>query len=251
MFLAMIINSSWAQDKSNGALTSGKIFFEEKTRLEIKLEGDAAQFAGMLPKEQKSEKVLLFSNDLTLFEDSKNTEDEMSVQQGEGMRIRMVMSGQNKTFTDLKNRKVLEQRDFMNRIFLVEEVIPDSNWKISGNQKEILGYVCMEAFRVDSTGNRTVVWFAPTFTSRGGPARFNNLPGMVLEADINGGSRIYTAKSIEHVPQSELKLERPREGKKVTEEEYRTMVAEKMKEMGIEGGQSGGGGTHMQIVIKR
>ncbi len=46
-----------------------------------------------------------------------------------------------------------------------------------------------------------------------------------------------------------MKLEKPADGKKVTEEEYNAIVEEKMKEMGVEGG-SGGNGTHMRIVIK-
>ena len=238
------------QEKPSVPVTSGRITYEEKIRLEIKLEGDAAQYASMLPKERKSAKVLSFTPESTLFEETKDIEDEMSVEHGEGVRIKMIASGENKIFTDLKNSRMTEQRDFMNRIFLVEKDIPVSGWKITGNQKVILGYPCMEAFRQDTAGVRTTVWFAPSITVKGGPAGFSNLPGMVLEADINEGSRTYIAKSVEQIPAKDLKIEKPKEGKKVTEEEFMAVMAEKMKELGIEEGHAGGA-THMRVVIRQ
>ena len=44
-------------------IASGKITYEEKAKIEIKLEGDAAQFADQMPKEQVSSKVLFFNAD--------------------------------------------------------------------------------------------------------------------------------------------------------------------------------------------
>jgi len=242
--------AGWGQEKSAAAIASGKIVYEEKIKLEIKLEGDAEQYASMLPKERKAEKVLLFTGDATLFEDSKSTGEDMAVQHGEGMVIRMVSSGDNKVYTDMKEGRVIEKRDFMNRIFLVEREMTDTKWKITGNQKVIIGYPCMEAFTLDTTGVKTAVWFAPSFGSKGGPGRLNNLPGMVLEADINDGQRTYVAISAEHVAPEVLKIEKPEGGKKVTEEEYSAIVEEKMKEMGVEEGSGGEGGSHIRIVIK-
>ncbi len=250
--LALVFCSvtGWGQEKSAGAIASGRIIYEEKIKLEIKLEGDAEQYASMLPKERKAEKVLLFTGDVTLFEDGKSAGEDMAAQHGEGMMIRMMGSGENKIFTDMNSSRVIEKRDFMNRIFLVEREMADTKWKITGNQKVILGYACMEAFSLDTTGVKTVVWFAPSFGAKGGPGRLNNLPGMVLEADVNNGLRTYVAKSAEPVAPEALKIEKPEGGKKVTEDEYRVIVEEKMKEMGVEEGSRGEGGGHVRIVIK-
>lgn len=249
--IAMFAANTWGQEKSAAVITSGKITYEEKIKLEIKLEGDAARFADNFPKERKSEKVLLFTNEATLFEDGKNIREDMVAEHTEGIRIKIAGSGENKIFTDLKNNRVIEQRDFMNRIFLIEKPMQEANWKVTGNQKVILGYPCMEAFRQDTAGVKTVVWFAPSLSIKGGPAGFCNLPGMVLEADVNSGSRTYLAKSVEPVSPEELKLQKPKEGKKMTEEEYRAVVSEKMKEMGINEGQPGSGGAQMHIIIKQ
>jgi GLPGLI family protein len=244
--------TAFGQESSPEGPISGKITYEETVKLQIRIEGDAPLMADRLPKERKSEKVLTFTSNATLFEDgNNNVEEEMVNHDGAegGMRIRMVGAGSNKTYTDLKNKVVIEQRDFMNRLFLVEKEIPETSWKITGNQKVILGYPCSEAVKVDSAGLKTVVWFSPSIKISGGPAGFYSLPGMILEVNVNGGSRILTAKSIENISAHDLKLEKPREGKKVTEEEFRKIVSDKMKEMGMEQGAEGGG-DQIHIIIR-
>ena len=248
--ISMYAAFTWGQEKSAAVITSGKITFEEKIKLEIKLEGDAARFADNFPKERVSEKILLFTNDATLFENGKNIPQDMETEHPEGIRIKISTGSEDKIYSDLKDNKVVEQRDFMNRIFLIEKPMPESVWKITGNQKVILGYPCMKAFRLDTAGVRTDVWFTPVITVKGGPAGILNLPGMVLAADINNGSRTYMAKSLEQVSPEELKIQKPKEGKKMTEEEFRAVVSEKMKEMGVNEGKPGGG-AQMQIIIKQ
>ena len=238
------------QEKSTDMVRSGKITFEEKIKLEIKLEGEAAQFADMLPKERKSEKVLFFNEKATLFEDGVDVSNDMNAQHAEGVVIRMGGSGQNKIYTDLATNKLIDQRDFMNRVFLVEKEIPEMGWKVTGNQKQILGYTCMEAVNQDTAGIRTVVWFTPAINIKSGPAGFCNLPGMILEADINAGTRTYIAKAVDIDDAQAIKVTKPKEGKKVTDAEYKAIVSEKMKEMGVEEGAAGAAGAHVRIIIK-
>lgn len=240
---------AFGQDEGTPEAVSGKIIFEEKVKLEISFEGDAA-LTDMLPKERKSEKELLFRDGFTLFRESRSTDEEMTMEPSEGVRIRMVGSGQNTVFTDVVKRKVTEKRDFMNRIFIVERDLPATKWKITGNSKEVLGYNCLEALSTDTAGRITRVWFAPEFGAKGGPTILSDLPGMVLEADINDGMRTFVAKAVEPLLKDEMKLEKPTDGKRVTVEEYEAIVAEKMKEMGMEEGNTGGGGQ-VHIVIKR
>ena len=66
-----------SQDLSGKVITSGKITYQEKAKLEIKLEGDAAQFGDKLPKEQVSGKVLYFNPDYSLYQaDASKNEDD-------------------------------------------------------------------------------------------------------------------------------------------------------------------------------
>lgn len=244
----MISGILFAQN-ADKPVTSGKITYEEKVRLQIRLEGDASAFSDQIPKERKTLKVLTFNQDATLYEDGgSDVQDDMAANHsGENMNVQiMVAGGDNKIYTDLKAKKILDQRDFMNRMFLVEKPFPDNEWKITGNQKMILDYSCLEATRQDTSGNMTIAWFTPSINISGGPEGLCDLPGMVFEANFNNGSRIYTAKSID--TSKDIKIQKPSDGKKVSEEEYKKIVAEKMKEMGIEQGPENG--NQVRVVIR-
>ena len=232
---------------------TGTVVFEEVAKIEIKLEGEMAAMMKDFPKEQRSNKVLYFSPEASLYEKAK-TEDaagagEFGHSSG-NMRIMMSVP-ENKVFIDLENKKILEQREFMTRIFLIKADMPENKWKISGEQKTILDYPCIEAINTDTAGVTTRVWFTPSITVQSGPAKFCNLPGLVLEVNINDGERVYLAQSINFDPLDKNRLKKPKEGKKISMAEYDKIVAEKMKERGMDGTGGIHGGRTMTIKIKK
>ena len=140
----------------------------------------------------------------------------------------------NKVYCDLKDKKKTEQRDFMSRQFLIETPFSASTWKLTGNQKSILNYSCQEAVLQD-TSRKVKAWFTSAIPVSTGPNGVCNLPGMVLEAEYNGGQQTYVAKSVSLEPVDNKLIVRPKEGKKVTREEFNAIVKEKEKEMGGDG----------------
>jgi len=238
-----------AQKTDNGFLLSGTVIYQQIAKLNIKLEGDGAAFADALPKEQKSEKILHFSEKASLYEnyDSEEADDPMPMEQG-GVMIKMSRPD-NRTFSDLANNKVIEQKDFMSRLFLVESDLPAEKWKLTGNQKRILEYPCQEAVREEDSMH-VVVWFTPTIPVSSGPGEYVGLPGLVLEVESHDGDRKLEAISIELRSLDKAILKPPTKGKKVTGEEYEAIVAEKLEEMGVEHGRQGGNATFV-IEIKQ
>lgn len=250
MFL-IALNISLAvfgQDATGKSITSGKIIFEEKVKLEFKLEGDAAQFAETMPKEQVNNKVLMFNPDFAMYSEDDTKKNEDVVPQSTGhMTVRMIVSGGNdKTFTDLKNKKKTEQKEFMTRLFLIESDLVNQDWKFTGNSRNVLGYNCLEASREDNN-KKVTAWFSSMIPVSAGPAGYGGLPGMILMVDIDNGKRVITARTMDSEFNDLAKLVKPDEGKKVTPEEYKKIVDEKMKEMGSESGE---GGAHVMIRIK-
>ena len=239
------------QSPDTSALTSGKITYTEKVKLQIRIDGDASALGNTLPQEKSTEKVLLFSESATLYMDGKTQDEEMPDDNDGPVKVRMIISGDNKTFTDLSRKVIIDQRDFMNRLFLIEKPLPAQGWKMTGNRKDILGYHCLEAESTDTAGIRTVAWFTPQISISGGPASYCNLPGMVLEVNVNNGERTITAKSVGRISPADLKIEKPVAGKKMTDDEFRKIVADKMKEMGMEDGGDSGSGAHVKIVIRK
>lgn len=244
LFLPALLFAFALQAQEN---QSGTVVYEQTVKLEIKLEGDAAQFADMLPKERKSNKVLYFNPEVSSFQNGESADnDAMNMSSGGGNMTIQMKEPENKVFTNLKKNTQLEQREFMTRMFLIEGKSP-VNWKMTGNQKMILDYPCQEAVtEIDSLPVN--VWFTPAIPVSAGPGNYSGLPGLVLEVNSNNGKRMLLATSVELGPVDNNLLEIPKKGKKVSREEFTQIVDEKMKEMG---GQKGEGGNVMMIRIER
>lgn len=223
--------------QNSNPTADGKIIYEENVKLEIKLEGDAAQYADLIPKENKSSKVLYFNEEASLYETiNKADEDIIPEMESSGSNIQVYVSeSDEKIFTDFKDEKRIEQKEFLSRMFLIEKEWEKPEWKITGNQKKILDYQCMEATYEKNDSTKVIGWFAPSIPIPAGPDQFSGLPGMLLAVDIGGGKRTLTAVSVTPGEVDKKQLKRPKKGKKVSEAEFQQIVAEKMKEMGIEG----------------
>lgn len=232
-----------AQDNLPASGTTGTVVYEQVVKLEIKLEGESAQFANMMPKERKSQKLLYFNAESSLYENKPMEEDQtLKSESGNTVMIRM-KEPDNKVFTQLAENEQVEKREFMTREFLIETRLNPSDWKLTGQQKLVLNYPCQEAVKETKEG-KVSAWFTPVIPVSAGPGVYNGLPGLVLAVEVNEGKQTITAVSVDLNPVAENVIVRPEKGKKVTREEYDRIVEEKMKEMGA---QSGPGGARMVI----
>jgi GLPGLI family protein len=241
-----------AQSDPAKSIRSGKVVYEETAKIEIHLEGDAAALAASLPKERKSKKSLIFNEGASLYTNIKEEEaaaDQIAGDNGTMVVMRM-SEPDNKMYTDFAAKKQIEQREFMTRMFLIEKELGVSDWKLTGNTKEILGYTCQEATRQSKDTTAIVAWFAPSLPIPSGPGEYLNLPGLVLAVDLNNGKRTIVAQSFEPAEINSKMLAKPKEGKKITEAEFKKIVEEKMKEMGVQGGGEGHGATMMIRIEK-
>jgi GLPGLI family protein len=219
----------------------GKVIYQEVQKLDIQLEGEAAQFAHALPKERKSTKELLFTASESMYRNNKDAEnaEDVSMEQGNmNVQIKM-MEPDNQFYVDITKQKTVEKREFMSRNFLIENKVEALGWKMTGEQKTILDYPCQQAVKTNEEGEETIAWFSPAIAVSSGPSSFVGLPGLVLEVSMSNGDHLITAQKIVFSSVSKNDLVKPKKGKKVTKEEFDKIVEEKMKEMGGEGGEGG------------
>jgi len=242
-----------AQGPSTGFLLSGEVVYKEMVKMDIQLEGIDPQIAEQIPRERTSEKILRFTEDEAMFENhhQEDPADAMPME-GSGIMIRM-QQPDNKIYLDLKHQKVIEQKEFMTRVFLIESELEANKWKISGQQKMVLDYACQEAV-TQLDGKDVHAWFTPEIGVSAGPGKFSGLPGLILAVEMLDGDRRLEATGIELKPLEKGALKKPAKGKKVTHDEYQAIVVEKMKEMEAEGDGtwhgSGGAENTSTVVIK-
>lgn len=226
--------------------TKGQVIYEMIRKFELKIQGDASQFQNMLPKERKGKKELLFTADASIYQKFEQEQvDEVMQESVGGANVTIKMTEPNEViFCDLKNKTNFEQREFMSRTFLVEAKTDTVQWKLTGNQKAVLEYNCMEAELVGAK-KKTIAWFAPAIPVSTGPDGYVGLPGLILAMDIEDGKTTYTAQVINLKEIDASLIAKPKEGKKVSKKEFRKIVDEKMKEMN--GGKPGDGGATVII----
>ena len=239
-----------APDASPGG-TEGHIEYEEVMAIQIdidELPEEVRQFADLIPKERRSNMVLHFTSDESLYEASNQAVESESNPFGQeggprgGMRM---MGAMGVTYMNIAEDKGVRFEDMMGKKFLIELPAEKTAWKLSNAQKEIAGYLCMKATTtVDST--EVTAWFAPQLPVPTGPRGANDLPGVILEMEmaVERGYLTITAQSVRIEPLEEP-IKAPKKGEKVTEDEFReTMRArfEEMREQMENRNRNGGGG---------
>lgn len=80
-----------------------------------------------------------------------------------------------------KAKKVIVKHDFLGTGYLIEEAIPNINWKISRDTTTLSGVACQKA-TANYDGKNWVAWFSPSFPFQSGPWKLHGLPGLILEA---------------------------------------------------------------------
>lgn len=228
--------------------TSGTITYKETVKLDIQLEGEMAQFADMIPKEHSSVKILQFTPEASVYTAAPKKEEPANAGGG-NMRIIMNSSTPEEiVYRDIKESKTVSQKEFMTRKFLVTGAPKKYNWKMTGQQKTILGYACQQA-KAEVDSDQVIAWFTPAIPVATGPGESAGLPGLILEI-TRGENYSIVATDIKPGEVDKKALVKPSGGKKMTREEYTAMVEEKAREMQEEmGGQ--GGGNNIMIRVQR
>lgn len=217
--------------------TKGTVIYDEIIKMDIHIDNLTPEMASMLPKESKNEKILYFNEKSSRYENyESNSDDEVMDDQEGGVRI-MISQPDNIIYRDIENNTVTEQTEFMTRVFLIESEREKDEWKITGNQKMILNLPCMEAKKGEGE-EEVVAWFTPAVPVSAGPSKLGDLPGMIMEMIADSGNMQIIARSI-NFDLDEEKLVKPKKGKKVSREKFEEIVAEKTKEMGVEGDVKG------------
>ncbi len=79
--------------------------------------------------------------------------------------------------------------------FRFSEPVPDFRWELTGEEKEVLGYLCQGA-RCTFRGRDFTAWFTDDIPVSDGPWKFCGLPGLILEAGDSAGEYVFKCVGI-------------------------------------------------------
>lgn len=245
----------------------GRILFERTVQLQLHINDENPAFQNMIPKERKDKFELLFTEGKSLWQpvEDENQGDDMNFGDGGGVRMMIRMPGSDDiTFYNITDGKKVEQKELGGKNYIIADSIKKLGWKIAGETKQILGYNCMKAtaqrtqenMRVNMDNGKVtrekvvdtlhiVAWFTNEISGSFGPEMYQGqLPGTILEMDINNGRTSFKAMQV--TPKVDVaKIKEPSKGKKATAEEFAKEREKLFREM-----QQSGGGSGQRINIR-
>lgn len=240
-----------------GAQTKeGKVTYERKMQVTPPRIGGAnippemqAQLDKM-PKSRTDQYELLFTPEHSLYQYLPNANDDgNSSFSGGGMMIQMRgMTGET-TYIDFAKAERTDQREVMDKNYVVTDTLTRLQWKLSEETKTILNFTAhkatattvnqrprmtmengqMKREMVADTA-KVVAWYTTQVPVPAGPNYAGQLPGLILELDVNNGQNV--TKAIEFSPKVALnKIKAPNDGKKLTAAEFGKEREKLMEEM--------------------
>jgi GLPGLI family protein len=249
---------------ASAQMKQGKIIYERTSKMNIQV-NDVA-FTNMLPPERKDKFELHFSENKTLWRHvEEGQDDEMNWDNGSGAQIRVIMPGGNDViYSDIPASRKVEQRELFTKTFVVEDSIRPFNWKIGQETKTLLGYNCrkatsqrtQQATRVNMDNGvmkweqvtdtlEVTAWFTNAIPVFAGPDNYQGqLPGTILELDVNNGKSKFIALSVSS--DAEVKSIKEPKGKKITPQEFAAEREKMMQEM-----EKNNGGGNFNIRVGR
>ncbi|RYF86663.1 MAG: GLPGLI family protein, partial [Chitinophagaceae bacterium] len=169
---------------------------------------------------------------------------------GGGVNIMMRSPGANEvTYINFTKGSRIYQTEIMEKSFVVTDTLAKLQWKLSDETKPILNFTARKA-TATSIGQRprvsmengemkremvndtvkVVAWYTTDVPVPAGPNYAGQLPGLILELDVNNGQNVI--KAIEFSPKASAnKIKEPNDGKKLTAAEFAVERDKIMEEM--------------------
>lgn len=171
-------------------------------------------------------------------------------------------------YKNLKTGELIQENEFFGKQFLVTDSIDKLNWQLGKESKQIGEYVVFKATAIkkvdpndlqmarpkkkddkakesddakkeDSQDPMDMIeipeeievtaWYTPQIPVSNGPGEYAGLPGLIMELSFYRTTLL--CSKIVMNPSNPEKIERPKKGKKVSQEEYAAIVKEKMEEL--------------------
>ena len=248
---SLIVGSLHAQD------FQGIATYKTQTKLEIQLDSTQVpsemqeQLMAMMKKQFEKEYTLDFNKDASLYKVVESL-DAPAVGGG-GMQIVVAGAGEaDVLYKNIAENRLANKSDIFGKTFLIKDSLPELEWTLTKETKNIGQYTCFKATRTETRTVQTsfssdteegkdssseaveeeitiTAWYTPQIPLGHGPGRHHGLPGLILE--ISDGDQSILCSKIVMNPKDGVKVNEPTKGKEVTQDEYNAIMQEKMKEM--------------------
>ena len=262
----------------NAQMKEGKVLYERTTQMQLR-NGGYAQFGDgpppppgePRPAQRKDRFELSFANNQSIWESvpeiGENENFGGGVQGGPGLFVMTSDGGSDLSYHNFTAGKRIDEQELSGKKYIVENSIRKMAWKLTGETKTILGHTVQKATG-ERHGTRNVMtmengemkrqlipdttlvnaWIAMDIPVSAGPEQFQGqLPGLILELEMNNGRIVYRTLEISSkINPSSIK--EPKGGKRITAAEFTKLRDKEMEDM--RRNMPTGGGRRIELVTQ-
>ena len=218
-------------------LSKGKIEYEKKVNLYKNLEDQSSgedggfdwtsQLKIQLPEYRIAYFNLFFDDNKTLYKPGREVVQTQKIPDWfEGP------ANSNTVFNDFQNGKTTAQKTVYETMFLIQDSLRYTNWRISSDTRVIAGFKCRKATAIIMDSVFVVAFYTDQIVTTGGPESFNGLPGMILGLAVPRLHTTWFATKVELTEPKPDELAAPVKGKKANNEELVQKLKSSMKDWG-------------------
>ncbi|WP_207511333.1 GLPGLI family protein [Longitalea luteola] len=249
--------------KAQAQQQSGRVVYEFTRQIQLRVAGGSGgmEQSPPPPRAHVIKLEVLFGNDQMLRQSLvDNTMNDFAGNENGASFRSFGMGDDDITWINFAEGRKVEQREFAARLYLITDSIRKQHWKLTGESRNILGYTCQQATttRVSKRStismengvmtkkdipdtSRVTVWFTTAIPVPAGPDYQGQLPGLILQIDINNNT---TYKALEISQKTDLAaIKEPKKGKKLSAEQFK-----KEWEKEMEGMQRNAGGRRVMHI---
>jgi GLPGLI family protein len=240
----------------------GKVIYERTIRMNgsgLRITGGnvppevQSQIEAQMARPRVHQFELLFTPQHSLYQYLPNAAEEGGDPSFSAGGVNIMMRGgpglNDVTYIDFAKGVRTDQREVMEKSFVVTDTLARLQWKLSEETKPILNFMARKATattinqrpRVSMENGemkremvndtvKVIAWYTTDVPVPAGPAYTGQLPGLILELDVNNGQNV--TKAIEFSPKVPAnKIKEPSDGKKLTAAEFTQERDKLMEEM--------------------
>lgn len=275
LFIIILLSLS-----ATAQMKEGKVLYERTIQMQFR--GGNVQIGGDGPPqppappgtnrsgERKDKFELSFANNQSLWESVPEMDDNDNFAGGDGaggLRVMRIGGTSDLTYYSFTTGKRFDEQELSSRKYIVEDSIQKIAWKMTGQTKTILGHT-VQKVSGERHAMRTVMtmengemkrqmmpdtstvnaWIAMDIPVPAGPEQFQGqLPGLILELEMNNGRTVYRALEISPKVNASA-IKEPKGGKHITATEFNRLRDKELEEM--RSNMPAGGGRRIQVFAQ-
>lgn len=243
IIIILFANPGFSQ-KITGQAFYTSMYKAEKTELTTKQKENPRikELAEQLNQAFTDDFVLEFTQDESVFKKQPKLKKPNPTTEGKITISRSMMGDEEILYKNLRTNNFLNNKEVYGKLFLIQDTIKTYEWQLSKETKTIGEYICFKATYVPMSEEtddnliedgkikkEIIAWYTPQIPVKNGPMEYGGLPGLILEVQ-DGNQKLLCSKIVLN-PVEKLRIKKPNKGKKVTKQEFNSIVEKKSKEM--------------------